>query len=72
MPPSNKAGLDSARTWLDQGFVESAIQTGGAIMGFHLFTALFLSWVGASLTIGLLMFIGSLGQAPRNEFEPYK
>jgi hypothetical protein len=40
-------------------------------MGFHLFTALFLSWVGASLTIGLLMFIASLGRYPRNDFEPY-
>lgn len=41
-------------------------------MQFHLFTALFLSWVSASLTIGLLMFIASLGRDPGNEFEIYK
>jgi hypothetical protein len=41
-------------------------------MELHLFTALFLSWVAASLTVGLLMLIGSLGRDPRNEFEPYK
>jgi hypothetical protein len=52
--------------------VESIMQTGeGHTMGFHLFTALFLSWVGASLTIGLLMFIASLGRDLENDFEPY-
>jgi len=41
-------------------------------MQFNLFTSLFLSWVSASLTIGLLLFIASLGRDARNEFEPYK
>jgi hypothetical protein len=39
-------------------------------MEFHLFTALFLSWVGASLTIGLLMFIASFDRDPGNDFKP--
>jgi len=39
-------------------------------MGFNLYTALFLSWVGASLTIGLLMLIGSIGRNCGNHFEP--
>ena len=40
-------------------------------MGFQFFTSLFISWVGASLTIGLLLFIASLGRDPRTDFEPY-
>jgi hypothetical protein len=59
--------------WMAQGFVERIIHTGeGHIMEFQFITALFLSWVAASLMIGLLMVIASLGRDPRNEIEPYR
>ena len=54
-----------------QGFVGSVIQEKELTMGSNFFTSLLVSWVCASLSIGVLLIITSLYRNTRDDFEPY-